>query len=309
MLQQTQVRTVLPYYRRFLKAFPSLRALDRAPLESVLAHWSGLGYYRRAENLKKAARIIRRRHNGRIPANYETLVALPGIGGYTAGALMSIAFDMPYAALDGNARRVISRLCGLAEKKVDRTGTALVAPERPGDFNQALMDLGATICSPRDPNCAVCPLSSLCAARLHRSRRRFKPISGKRSVKTEWPLVLIVNGGRLLLRKRPAGDLLGGLWEVPGGEKKPAESIAAALERHLGKLRKHARAVVPVGEVRHAITYRRIVAPVFVAPVGKAFRLADNRCRWVSISRLGCYPLSSLSLKAARFLVHEKVSS
>jgi A/G-specific adenine glycosylase len=309
MLQQTQVQTVLPYYRRFLKSFPSLRALDRAPLENVLSHWSGLGYYRRAENLKKAARIVMRRHNGRIPADYTQLLALPGIGSYTAGALMSIAFNKPYAALDGNARRVISRLLGLSEKRIEQPAAALVAPERPGDFNQAIMDLGATVCSPRAPSCEACPLSLLCVAHLQWSRRKFKPGSVKRSIKTEWPLVLIVNKGRLLLRRRPAGGLLGGLWEVPGGEKKAEESLGEALDRHLGKLRQYARSIVPVGEIRHSITYRRIVAPVFRAAIDRALPLTGSRCRWVSISMLGCHPLSSLSLKAARFLFHEKVSS
>ena len=309
MLQQTQVQTVLPYYRRFLKSFPSLRALDRSSLENVLSHWSGLGYYRRAENLKKSARIILRRHNGRIPAEYAQLLALPGIGGYTAGALMSIAFNKPYAALDGNARRVISRLFGLQKPKIERTAAALVAPKRPGDFNQAIMDLGATICLPRAPKCAACPLSSFCVARLQWSRSKFKPVSVKRSVRTEWPLLLIVNNGRLLLRRRPTGGLLGGLWEVPGGEKKTEESLGDALDRHLGKLRECTRSMVSVGEVRHSITYRRIVAPVFRAVVEKGLPFPDDRCRWVSVSMLHRYPLSSLSLKAARFLFNEKVSS
>jgi A/G-specific adenine glycosylase len=308
MLQQTQVQTVLPYYRRFLKSFPSLRALNCATLENVLSHWSGLGYYRRAENLKKAARIIMRSHSGRIPADYAQLLALPGIGAYTAGALMSIAFNKPYAALDGNARRVVSRLFGLSEKRIERVATALVAPERPGDFNQAIMDLGATICLPRAPKCAACPLSSFCVARLQWSRRKLKPVSVKRSVRTEWPLVLIVNDGRLILRRRSAGGLLGGLWEVPGGEKKPKESLGDALDRHLGELRKHTRLMVPVGELRHSITYRRIVAPVFRAVLDRDLFLPSSRWRWVPISTLGRYPISSLSLKAARFLFDEELS-
>jgi len=154
MLQQTQVKTVLPYYRRFLGIFPTLKSLDRAPKEKVLALWSGLGYYRRAENLKEAARILASKYGGTLPRDYKALLQLPGVGPYTAGALMSIAFKQRYPALDGNAKRVISRLLNLrTEGKVSEGAWQLVPRSRPGHFNQALMELGSGICHPKNPSC------------------------------------------------------------------------------------------------------------------------------------------------------------
>ena len=166
MLQQTQVASVIPYYERFMRAFPTIDALDRAPLAKVLALWSGLGYYRRAENLKRSARILNRRHCGRLPADYKILRELPGIGEYTAGALLSIAFDAPYPALDGNARRVLARLFLPADETMVRElARRLVSRSKPGQFNQSLMELGSEICTPITPRCGLCPLATFCAAR------------------------------------------------------------------------------------------------------------------------------------------------
>ncbi len=158
MLQQTQVKTAIPYFEKFLAAFPTVASLARAPRPRVLRHWSGLGYYRRAENLHSAARQIVRRHGGELPQEPDQLKALAGIGDYTAGALLSIAFNKPYAAVDGNVRRVLSRLCGLNDKRrLRHRAEALVPATRPGDFNQAMMELGATVCIPRTPRCPAMP--------------------------------------------------------------------------------------------------------------------------------------------------------
>lgn len=304
MLQQTQVKTVLPYYSRFLKEFPTVEALDRAPRERVLALWSGLGYYRRAEDLKKAARKIVRHHGGKIPRSFAALRELPGVGLYTAGALMSIAFNRPYPALDGNARRVLTRLFDLqGEKDLYALGQRLVSPSRPGPFNQALMELGSRVCVAKEPRCPLCPLSRSCAARRSGSfKNRALPARGRRMIEVEWPLAVIQNGGRILLRRRAREGILKGLWEVPGGEKKRGESLRAALARHLNGIGERLKIVSPVGEIRHAITHRKIRAPLFVLN-GAALEktaLHGARWRWLALSSLHRYPLSSLSLKAVK---------
>lgn len=304
MLQQTQVKSALPYYRRFLKAFPTIGALDRAAKGEILALWSGLGYYRRAENLKRSARIIMREHRGRIPRDFASLRALPGVGPYTAGALMSIAFNQPHPTLDGNTRRVLSRIFDLKrERDVRGIGKNLVAPSRPGDFNQALMELGSTTCLPRDPSCPLCPMRPFCSARKSRHFQLKAPSAARRRIqKVEWPLVVIQNNQKILLRRRPAGGLLGGLWEVPGGEREKGESPEETLTRHLNGLGKIARPASFVGEVRHSITYRKIRAPVFFFSYCKQVRLPHPGWRWTLLSSLERYPLSSLSLKAIKLV-------
>ena len=304
MLQQTQIKTVLPYYHRFLKAFPTLAALDRSSKAKVLTLWSGLGYYRRAENLKKAARIIVRDHRGKMPRVLDSLRALPGVGPYTAGAVASIAFHQPSPALDGNARRVLTRIFGVeGEKELDTIGNRLATCSRPGDWNQALMELGATICVARDPNCPLCPVSQFCATSRSGCFQAKAPSAAKREAeRVQWPLVVIENNKKILLRRRPAAGLLGGFWEVPGGESKKRENLKAALTRHLNGLIKTVSPASLVGEVRHSITHRRIRAPVFFfSQYRKSFRPRSS-WRWVSLSSLHLYPLSTLSLKAIKLV-------
>ena len=302
MLQQTQVKTALPYYLRFLTAFPTISSLDRAPLDRVLALWSGLGYYRRAQNLKKAARKIMREHKGKLPQDYHALLTLPGVGPYTAGAVMSIAFNQPFPALDGNTRRVLGRSFNTSrEKDLQEIDRRLVSPSRPGDFNQALMELGATICHFRDPTCPVCPLASTCIARstvIFPSQ--IGPTRGRKVKNVEWPLALIQKNGKILLRRRFQDGLLEGLWEIPGGERKAQETVKATLARHLKGLGQRGRPVFEIGEIRHSITYRRIRASLFFFPGYHISHLPNPDWRWVAISSLRRYPLSSLSLKAIK---------
>ena len=302
MLQQTQVKSVLPYYRRFLRAFPTTRKLDRASKEEVLALWSGLGYYRRAENLKKAARIIMREHRGKLPRKFDLILALPGVGPYTAAAVMSIAFNQAYPALDTNARRVLRRAFNSQkEKELWEAGHRLVAHPQPGQLNQALMELGATICAAQEPNCPLCPISRSCAAlKSGRVRSNRLPATKRRTEIIQWPLVVIENRKRILLRRRPSGGILGGLWEVPGGQRKKGESLETALTRHLNGLGRTVRPESFVGEIRHAITYRKIRAPVFFSSGNRKSLQPQSTWRWASLSALHRYPLSALSLKAIR---------
>src|SRR5713226_1813338 len=219
MLQQTQVMTVVPYYERFLKAFPTIEALDRAPLRRVLALWSGLGYYRRAENLKKSARKLVRAHEGRVPQAYEALRALPGVGDYTAGALLSIAFGKPYPAIDGNARRVLERIFALdSEREIRDIAMRLVPASKPGYFNQGLMELGARICITQKPRCPECPVASKCLARA--TGRKFAAKKSPMAKYVVWPRAMVRSRGALLLRRRALHGILAGLWELPGGEKR-----------------------------------------------------------------------------------------
>jgi len=309
MLQQTQVKTVLPYYDRFLKAFPNVNALARAPRERVLRLWSGLGYYRRAENLSSAARQLIRRNRGKIPRDYDELRLVPGIGDYTAGAILSIAFQQRYPAVDGNVRRVLGRLFSLTDQTDLRARAAqLVPPLRPGDFNQALMELGATLCAPRLPNCAACPVNSECAARrsadfapLLRKKNAFKDVT--------WPLAVVRRRGRILLRRRTAGGILAGLWELPGGELAKRERPEIALRRELHDSVGSLPAPHRIGELRHSITYRRIRTPLYffdcASPV--RIRLPGPNWRWATASELDDFPMSSMARKALRvFDLHEK---
>ena len=305
MLQQTQVNTVVPYYERFLRAFPTIDVLARAPLRNVLALWSGLGYYRRAENLKKSARVLVRRHAGRLPNNYESLRALPGVGDYTAGALMSIAFGKPYPALDGNARRVLRRILEPGnESELGKIAQRLVPKSRPGHFNQALMELGATLCVPQQPRCAECPVASSCAA-CSTQRIDSMSASAKKEFKNVvWPLAIVMNKGKILLRRRRESGMLAGLWELPGGETKRGESLHGCLRRHLQGLNRALTHEIRIGEIRHSITHRKIRAPIFRFDVrrGAEIRLKRSRWRWLVLSSLRNCPLSSMTFKAATIL-------
>ncbi len=287
MLQQTQVATVLPYYRRFMEAFPSVEALDRASLDAVRSVWSGLGYYGRAANLKQAARLLVSRHGGQLPADYQALLSLPGIGRYTAGAVMSIAFEQPYAAPDGNLRRVYTRLLSLTEPKtIDAAAEGMVSRSRPGDFNQAVMELGATRCLPALPLCERCPLAHWCHARAS-GTFALPQRKSARTRAVQWPLVLVESRSRILLHRRPDGGLLAGLWELPTPETLPARSGGETLQRS-----------EPVAVIRHAITDMRITAPIYV--LQRKLPVKGPAWRWVNLADLHAHPISSLSTKAVR---------
>lgn len=311
MLQQTQVTTVLPYYERFLGELPDVHALDRAPLKRVLALWSGLGYYRRAENLKKSAREIVRKYAGHLPDNYHALLALPGVGDYTAGALMSIAFQRSYPAIDGNAHRVLDRLFAAKNDNELRQAAGLLVPRsRPGYFNQGLMELGARICTPKDPHCPRCPLAAHCAARA--TGKHFSEFADKKSPPIqdiEWPLAILRWDGKVLLRQRLAGGLLGGLWEFPRAERISRKSVRHSVasqppELSRGLLQRRRR----IGEFRHSITNRRIRSPVYLVDLPKAmrFRLPNRRWRWLAPASLQKLPVSSMTFKAAKILANHE---
>ncbi len=309
MLQQTRVDTVLPYYRRFLAAFPNATRLAAAPLQDVLKRWQGLGYYGRARNLHRAARIIVHERGGRLPATAAEWQELPGIGRYTANAIASIALREPVPVVDGNVQRVLARLFAIracidlstTRARLWQLADRLLARKSPGAFNQALMELGARVCTPRRPRCDECPLRSGCAAYAAGTPERWP----RRRAKQPSPLInmvaaLIEEQGRLLLVRRPPTGLLADLWTLPGGEvtdaQPPAEVLPARVREALG-------IEIVVGEqvalVRHEFSHRRWRVHVYVgrlAPGSPPVRLT-KRVRWVARGRLRNYPLAALDQK------------
>ncbi len=311
MLQQTQVKTVLPYYGRFIDTFPTVAALAGAPLQKVLRLWSGLGYYRRAENLHKAARQIMRQHGGVMPRAYDQLRALPGIGDYTAGALLSIAFGESYPAVDGNVRRVLGRLLGAKSNAEIHACAAKVAKtNQSGNLNQALMELGATLCTPREPRCVDCPVASLCLGRDDCGRIEPAKASTKYRAVT-WPQAIVVYNRQILLRRRQSRGLLAKLWELPGAELAASATIAGTMAKELRQLQLGRAKPARLGELRHSITDRRILAPVLLYrwPVKRSAPVADPNWRWIAPAQLQRYATSSLTAKAVKlFLDYEKSS-
>ncbi len=264
MLQQTRVETVIPYYERFLQRFPDVRALAAAELDEVLSLWSGLGYYRRARELHRCAKEVAEQHGGVFPAEAEELLKLRGIGRYTAGAVSSIAFDRPAALVDGNVARVIARLEAIEEdvkstaglKRVWAKAEKLVPREDPGAWNQALMELGATICTPQNPACLICPVRAACAARAQGKEREL-PITGEKRASPRVTMVAAVveHEGRFLFARRREGGLFGGLWEPPMVEARTAEDARTSL--HGAGVAVEAK-LEEVGRVAHVLTHREL---------------------------------------------------
>jgi len=275
MLQQTRVVAVIPYYERFLTRFPSVEDLAAASETEVLAMWSGLGYYSRARNLQKAARQIVAA--GGFPRDYESIRALAGVGDYTAAAVCSIAFGLPHAAIDGNVRRVMMRLTGDADADIGAVADELLDANRPGRWNQAVMELGATVCLPREPLCGACPLAAECEAKLRDIQRDLPPPRKRAAiVRKELTLLVIRRNGRILLTPSPR---VSGFWDLP--------EIFSGVR--LGS---------KLGVFRHAITNSQYQCEVREARMGACPR----DCRWWDIGKLGEIPLSTAAKKALRCL-------
>ncbi len=298
MLQQTTVATVIPYYERFMDRFPNVMALAASDEDAVLSLWSGLGYYSRARNLRAAARVIVDKHDGRFPRTLDEALTLPGVGPYTAAAVTSMAYANPAAVVDGNVRRVLSRLHArraLCDRTSWERAQELLAPRSPGAWNEAMMELGATICTPRKPACARCPVAAHC---LGRERPEFwsegKPRREVVAIRVQMALVL--RAGRILLTRNPPGDLMGGLYELPhSGMPRKSQPQAAIVERYRGVIRFEPR---PLVTVRHAVTHHRIAASILKGklegkrpPLGLTFH---------PMSEVLSLPLGGLTRKALR---------
>jgi A/G-specific adenine glycosylase len=310
MLQQTTVPAVIPHYERWLEVFPDVRSLARAPLRKVMREWQGLGYYRRAENLHRAAATIVRDHGGRIPCDESTLRSLPGFGPYTAAAVLSLAHGKPLPVIDANVRRVLMRVLGLsgtAEARVDKRLGAFLetvfAVNSPGDFNQAMMELGAIVCRSRDPQCLACPVRESCRAAREGTQEIIPRPKKLRLEKIEAVVAVIEKDGRILIQQRPAGGLLAGLWEFPGGKVEPGESLTAALRREIREeLGVVIRDVRRLTTVRHSYTHFQATLHAYACRIAGPDLEPGPKRRWVTLSSIRRYPLPSGSVKIVDFL-------
>lgn len=307
MLQQTQVKTVIPYYQRFIQHYPTIQTLAAAPIEDVLKLWEGLGYYRRAHSLRQAAAIILDEHGGALPSAVEALRQLPGIGAYTAGAIASIAFGASTPALDGNIIRVFTRLLDMdadisqaaSRKKLWQTAADWVPAQAAGDYNQALMELGQTICRPKNPHCAQCPIQAHCRAFANGAQAE-RPVKKKPAAIPHRDVaagLIRDDAGRLLIAQRPLHGLLGGLWKLPGGRLEAGESLAECLTR---QLRQELAIQVEVGELfqvaHHAFTHFRMTLHAFdcrclgpVPPYAEPQARQVRDWAWASETELASY--------------------
>jgi A/G-specific adenine glycosylase len=302
MLQQTQVQTVGPYFRRWMKAFPSFRALATASRDEVLKCWEGLGYYTRARNMHAAAKIVSGDLAGRMPRTVEQLRKLPGIGPYTAGAIASIAFGADEPVLDGNVIRVLCRLVGLRRNPADtavrrelwRLAGELIPPGRAGDFNEAMMDLGATVCTPASPDCPTCPLRTVCIAR-EKGLQAELPVKPPRRKPPHYDIAVgvVIKAGKVLIARRKPDAMLGGLWEFPGGKMQPNETAAQAAVR---EVREEvgidvAADEAPFATVRHAYSHFHITLRAVVCQHvrGRPKAIGCDVVRWVAAEELDGY--------------------
>lgn len=314
MLQQTRVDQGTPYYERFLKRFPTLEALAAAEEEAVLKQWEGLGYYTRARNLHRTARILMEQYGGRFPESAELLQLLPGIGKYTAGAVASIAFDIPAPVVDGNVKRVLARINAITEavdlpaveQQLWATATALLPAQKPGDFNQAMMELGARICTPKTPNCGECPVQRHCEAYARNMQESLPNKTAKKAVPHyEVVVATIYRDGNYLIGKRPSTGFLGGLWEFPGGKLQPGETHQQALER---ECREELGITIKVGGLvavaKHAYTHFKVTLNVYRCTLlsGTPEAQAHTELRWVTPEEFDAYPFPKGNHKFLRLL-------
>jgi len=321
MLQQTRVAAAIPYYERFLHRFPDVHALAAAPQEEVLRLWSGLGYYSRARNLQKAAQQIVAKHGGQFPGRLDDVLALPGVGNYTAAAILSIAFGEKHAVLDGNVARVVARLGAIRGdlresqrwQELQKTADGLLEPKSPGDWNQAMMELGATLCIPKSPQCLLCPVAQFCEGRKLGIAESL-PEKRKKRATVEVTLAAAVfadgNGQTLLLpapknlKEKAAADhvptLVSKMWHFPtvSVTGQPAGDLVAFLRKIMPGVESRKWQLVPASKVRHAVTYRAITLLPFLIGVKNLPRVPG--ARQVPLSDISSLPISNLTRKVAR---------
>ena len=305
MLQQTTVPAVVPYFERWLAVFPDIRSLARAAPRRVLREWQGLGYYARARNLHAAARRIETEHGGEIPRDEAVLRRLPGFGPYTTAAVLSLAYGKPRPVIEANVRRVVMRVLGTrgtAESKHDKVLRAFIdsvfPADRPGDFNQAMMELGALVCRSRSPQCLACPVRRACRAAREGTQEIIPRPKKLKLEAIEVVVAVIEKDGKLLLQQRPPGGLLAGLWEFPGGKVESGESLKAALRREIREeLGVGILNVRRLTTVRHAYTRFQVTLHAYACGIGNADLRLGPRRRWLSLSALRRYPLPSGSVK------------
>lgn len=309
MLQQTQVETVIPYFQRFVRSFPDVYSLAAADQQEVLKRWQGLGYYSRARNLHSAARMIVEQYGGVLPHDLQTLLTIPGFGPYTAAAVSSIAFDQPVPVVDGNVLRVFCRFWGIdTDIRQPRVKTDLqarlqpyVETSPPALFNQAIMELGALLCRPKSPHCAVCPLAADCVA-YRSGRTAALPVKSRRQPLPHYAVAVGVvwKDDHILISRRRQDQMLGGLWELPGGKQRPDEDLATTARRKIAEeTALRVRVEQPYCTVDHGYTHFKITLTAFccIWLSGAARPLVADELRWVRLRELDAYPLPKGTLK------------
>lgn len=306
MLQQTRVETVIPYYLRWLDQFPDVAALAASDEQTVLNAWEGLGYYSRARSILKTARLLHEQYHDQLPADRQELEKLPGLGRYTAAAIASIAFGLDEVVLDGNVKRVLSRVWNLdiavdtpaGEKLLWQKAEELLPHGEAGDYNQAVMDLGATLCTPRSPNCLLCPVQQICKARQLGLQAERPVMSEKKAIPhIQVVAAVLQRGDQVLIQRRPSQGLLGGLWEFPGGKIEAGETPPQALQR---EIREELELEIEVGEMlgtyHHAYTHFKVTLQAFHAEIlsGQAQAHAASEIAWAKIDHLTDYPMGKI---------------
>ncbi|MEP0922912.1 A/G-specific adenine glycosylase [Leptolyngbya sp. ST-U4] len=308
MLQQTQVKTVMPYYEHWMQQFPTIAHLAQADQQQVLKAWQGLGYYARARNLHRAAQIILAQHGGKFPQDLPSVMSLPGIGQTTAGGILSAAFNQAVPILDGNVKRVLARLRGInvppsqAIKALWQVSASLLDPQQPCDFNQAFMDLGATICTPKNPACLLCPWNPYCLA-YQTNMQNELPVSEKRAPTPHKQIGVAViwnDRGQILIDRRKQEGLLGGLWEFPGGKIEPGETVEACIVR---EIREEIGIEITVGDrlitIDHTYTHFRVTLNVHHCQYvsGEPQAIECDEVRWVEVADLEQFPFPQANVQ------------
>ena len=318
MLQQTRVETAAPYFRRFTERLPTVEDLAQADQDTVLKLWEGLGYYSRARNLHRAAQLVVSEHGGRVPSDPAAFRALPGVGPYTAAAVLSLAFDKPLAVLDGNVIRVLSRVFALdADTRSGRTRKALqdvsdrlLDADQPGRWNESVMELGAVLCTPRSPACPRCPLNGVCQAFALGTPEAFPVVSKRKAVPHHTVAVgLVMDGDRVLIQKRPQDAMLGGLWEFPGGKAEPGEPPEQACAREIQEeLGIEVEVGPPVARVEHAYSHFRITLHAYRCRqrAGELTSATGEPMAWVPVSDLDDYAFPTANRKVIEALQAER---
>jgi len=315
MLQQTRVETVIPYFERWMQLFPTLHNLAAASEQDVLKAWEGLGYYSRARNLLRAAKMVVQDYDGKIPDSARILRTLPGVGRYTAAAIASIAFHQNEAALDGNIRRILARVFNVTlpisssegEKHLWQLAQESLPSQRAGDYNQALMDIGALICTPKSPDCPTCPLREICIARMLGVQEerpiRPAPVVVPHAVVTA---AVIHREDLILIARRPTNGLLGGMWEYPGGKVEPGESLAQALEREITEELGVTVAVGPeIGVFKHAYTHLKVTLHAFTCRLisGEPKPLHASEIAWRRLPDIQNFPMGKIDRQITQHLI------
>lgn len=317
MLQQTRVDQATPYFERFVDHYPSVNALAEADQQDVLKVWEGLGYYSRARNLHAAAQLVVDDFDGRVPDSWDDITKLKGVGPYTASAVLSIAFQKKYAVVDGNVIRVLSRYHGIDEdvrstktkNGIQEHADELISEERPGDFNQALMELGATICTPSNPDCGSCPLQDGCVA-YKTARTEELPYKSKKKKRPHHQIgVGIVRNQKdqVLIALRPDDAMLGGLWEFPGGKQESGETFPDTVKRELHEeLDITVSIIKPFMKLDHAYSHFKITLHAYLCELeeGKPEPRTSQEIRWIAIDELTEYPFPKANRRLTEKLMN-----